>query len=206
MSCDPPADSPKTYTTIVSGKIITPGRAADPSKGSTIGTAKVWANPARRAAAKADGTYSLKVTHSGTFTITADYTGTDGNYKASAPKTINTSAQNIDDQNIALKYGHTTSASGSVRVYPDGVAESVLAGIPGTRTNGVTVIVEVEGVEVARGITKHIGGSDGEYNINDIPHNGTLTIKGSLTGMGTGSMNFIDVKNKPVHRNILLGP
>ena len=186
---------------MVSGKIITPGRAADPSKGSTIGTAKVWANPKEKVNVKADGSYSLKVTHSGTFTITADYTGTDGNYRASAPKTINTSAQNI-----ALKYGHTTVANGSVLVYPGGVADSVLAGIAGTRTNGVTVIVEVEGVEVARGITKNIGGSDGEYNINDIPHNGTLTIKGSLTGMRTSSMNLFDVKNKPVHSNILLGP
>ena len=206
MSCDPPADSPKTYTTTVSGKIITPGRAADPSKGRSISKAEVWADPARKAAAKADGSYSLKVTHSGTFTITADYTGTDGNYKASAPKTINTSAQNIDDQNIALKYGHTTVANGSVLVYPGGVADSVLAGIAGTRTNGVTVIVEVEGVEVARGITKNIGGSDGEYNINDIPHNGTLTIKGSLTGMGTESINIIDFKNKSFRRKILLGP
>ena len=206
MSCDPPADSPKTYTTTVSGRIITPGFAADPSKGSTIGTAEVWADPARKAAAKADGSYSLEVTHSGTFTITADYTGTDGNYKASAPKTINTSAQNIDDQNITLKYGHTTAVSGSVLVYPGGVAESVLAGIAGTRTNGVTVIVEVEGVEVARGMTKNIGGSDGEYNINDIPHNGTLTIKGSLTGMRTGSKTLVRLKNKPVHSNIALGP
>ena len=206
MSCDPPADSPKTYTTTVSGKIITPGRAADPSKGSAIGTAKVWANPKEKANVKADGNYSLKVTHSGTFRITADYTGTDGNYKASAPKTINTSAQNIDDQDIALKYGHTTVANGSVLVYPGGVADSVLAGITGTRTNGVTVIVEVEGVEVARGITKNIGGSDGEYHINDISHNGTLTIKGSLTGMRTDSITLLDVKNKTVRRNILLGP
>ena len=159
----------------------------------------MWVDPARKAAAKADGGWSLKVTHSGTFTITADYTGTDGNYKASAPPTINTSAQNI-----ALKYGYTTAASGSVLVYPGDVAESVLADIAGTRTNGVKVIVE--SVEAARGITKNIGGSDGEYNINDIPHNGTLTIKGSFTGMRTDSMTLLDVKNKPVRHDILLGP
>ena len=204
-SCDPPAG--KTYTTTVSGRIVTPGFAADPSKGRSISKAEVWADPARKAAAKADGSYSLEVTHSGTFTITADYTGTDGNYKASAPKTINTSAQNIDDQNIALKYGYTTAVSGSVLVYPGNVAKNLRDGITGTRTNGVTVIVEVEGVEAARGMTKNIGGwgKDGEYHINDIAHNGTLTIKASFPDKNTGSRTKRDVKNEPVRYNFSLG-
>lgn len=183
-SCDPPANSPKTYTTTVSGKIITPGLAADPSKGRSIAKAEVWSSidPANKVLAKMDGTYSLTVTHSGSFTITANYKGRDGNYKASAPKIINTSARNIDDQDIALKYGYITSVSGKVEVFPD--ETNLRDGTSGTLTNNVMVIVEVEGVEVARGTTKNIGGKNGQYYIDDIPHDGTrLTIKVSFNGM-----------------------
>ena len=63
------------YTTTVSGKLITPARAADPARGSTITTARVWSNidPAKKVEVGADGSYSLQVvSHSGSFTITPD--------------------------------------------------------------------------------------------------------------------------------------
>ena len=76
-----------TYTTTVSGKVITPARAADPTKGSIITTARVWAStdPTKKIAVGADGSYSLQVAgHSGSFTITAEYTATGNkNYKTS---------------------------------------------------------------------------------------------------------------------------
>ena len=176
-SCDPPSEKGKTYTTTVSGKIITPARAADPTKGGTIGTATVWADPAKKVAANPDGSYRLKVAHSGSFTLTADYTGTDGNYKASAPKTFNTSAEKIDNQNIALQYGHTVNFIGRVIYYPSGIM-----GGSGRSQNGATVTVEVEGVEVDRDQTKTIRGIAGSYSLN-VNHNGHVTVKASYNGM-----------------------
>ena len=50
-----------------------------------------------------NGSYSLEVVkHSGTFTITADYTAGDGNYKAGTPQAVKTTAA-THSQNIALK-------------------------------------------------------------------------------------------------------
>ena len=83
-SCDPP--SSPTYTTTVSGKIITP-------KGNPITTAQVRA-PGAKAKTKADGSYELKVKHSGTFQIFANYAPNDsskrGDYKQGAPQTVKT--------------------------------------------------------------------------------------------------------------------
>ena len=112
--------------------------------------------------------------HSGSFTITAE--DTDGNYKTSDPKPFNDiKAKNIDGQDFELKYGHTTTVSGKTWLY----GGTPLAGGP---RNGITVIIEVEGVEVGR--TTSPGGSStlGSYTFNDVAHNGTLTIKARHSG------------------------
>ena len=168
-SCDPEksASSP-TYTTTVSGKIITPGRAADPATGSIIGTAEVWAEPGNKVKAEADGSYRLKVTHSGTFKLKAGYTGTDGNYQTSDPKAINTSAQNIDNQNIALNYGYTTTLSGRVTDY--GVS-------PPEHKNGATITVRVESHVVGSTVSS----GRGNYSIT-FAHPGTFSVTATFPG------------------------
>ena len=190
-SCDPDSSGAKTYTTTVSGKVITPGLAADPTKGSTIGTAKVWADPAKKVAAKADGSYSLKVTHSGNFTLTADYTGADGNYKASAPQTVKTS-QTSHNQNIALKYGHTSNAEGRVAVFPRGT------GFTGSMQNGVKVVAEVEGVAVAESETRTIGGRSGSYSFSVAHNGGKIIIRASYTGMSPDYTTRANVGNSAI--------
>ena len=155
----------------MSGKITTPA-------GNPLTTAQVWAStdPARKVKVKQDGSYSLGVFHSGSFTITAE--DTDGNYKTSDPKPFNDiKAKNIDGQDIGLNYGHTTTLSGKTWLY---------SGAPpaaGGPRSGITVIIEVEGVEVGR--TTSIGGTRstvGSYTFNDVAHNGTLTIKANRLG------------------------
>ena len=94
----------------------------------------------------------------------------------SAPKTINTSAEKIDNQNIALKYGHTVKFIGRVIYYPSGI------GGGGRSQNGVTVIAEVEDVEAARDETKKIGRAVGSYSF-DVSHNGHVTVTASYNGM-----------------------
>ena len=60
-----------------------------------------------------DGSYSLQVAgHSGSFTITAEYTATGNkNYKTSDPKTVTTTRAAIENQDIALNYGYTTAVT-----------------------------------------------------------------------------------------------
>ena len=181
-SCDNPSGSsapsapsekspPPTYTTTVSGRIVTPARAADPTKGGTIGTAEVWVStdPNRKVAAKADGTYSIEVTHAGTFGITAGYTGTDGNYKTSDEKTFKTADKTIDGENIALKYGHKTTLIGNVFTLGD---------LRLIYINGATVTIRVEGRVV--GSTTAAGGN-AEYSIT-FTHPGRFTATGSFPG------------------------
>ena len=109
----------------------------------------------------------------GQLTLTAE--DTEGNYKTSAPKPFNDiKAKNIDGQDIELKYGHTTTLSGKTLTY-DG---SPLAGGP---QSDITVIIEVEGVEVDR--TTSIRGTRstvGSYTLNNVAHNGTLTVKANF--------------------------
>ena len=160
-SCDNPSgSSTPTPTTTVSGKVTTPA-------GNPLTTAQVWAStdPARKVKVKQDGSYSLGVFHSGSFTITAE--DTEGNYQTSDPKPFNDiKAKNIDGRDFELKYGHTTTVSGKTNTYGGNPPAS------GTR-NGITVIIEVEGLEVGR--TTSSGG--GDYTFNDVAHNGTLVIK-----------------------------
>ena len=172
-SCDNPSgpSTPTpTPTTTVSGKVTTPA-------GNPLTTAQVWAStdPARKVKVKQDGSYSLGVFHSGSFTITAE--DTDGNYKTSDPKLFNDiKAKNIDGQDFKLKYGHTTTVSGKTNTYGGDPPAS------GTR-NGITVIIEVEGVEVGRTTSGgNTSSTIGNYTFNDVAHNGTLTIKASHSG------------------------
>ena len=163
----PPIVQPtKTYTTTVKGKVITPARAADPAKGSIITTARVWSsiNPARKVAVGTDGSYSLQViNHTGSFAITAEYTATGNkNYKTSDPKTVTTKGAAIENQDIALNYGYTTTMNGYITT-----------GTPSYQNiDGATVTAEVEGIEAASDTT----GADGLYSVT-FNHPGRVTIK-----------------------------
>ena len=153
----------------MSGKVTTPA-------GNPLTTAQVWAStdPANKVRVNTtDGSYSLGVFHSGSFTITAE--DTDGNYRTSDPKPFNDiKAKNIDGQDFELKYAHTTTVSGKTRTYGGDPPAS------GTR-NGITVIIEVEGVEVGRTTSRGTGSTLGSYTFNDVAHNGTLVIKANFS-------------------------
>ena len=168
-----PAPQVKTIayalTTTVSGKVVTPARAADATKGSHISTAQVWAStdPTNKVTVNtADGSYSLSgVKHSGTFTITAEYTATgNSNYTTSDPQPVSTTAPTYT-QDIALKYGYTTTVSGQV---------VNLAG--SGMINGAAVVIEVEGVEAGRDTTRRIGIRPGSYSIT-AAHPGDLRVR-----------------------------
>ena len=86
--------APENYTTTVSGMVTIPP-----------GTAKVhvWAstNPARKAAVtEVQPTYTLKVVHQGTFTITAGYTDSEGRDKTATLKSIKTTVKSLPGNNI----------------------------------------------------------------------------------------------------------
>ena len=151
------------YVTTVSGKIITPAKAKDSSKGSFITTAEVRANGAK-AKTNSEGSYELKVKHSGTFTITANYTNPDGNYKQGAPQTVKTTSPNHGPLNIPLNYGYTTTMIGKVAVEFN-------------FKDGATVTIEVEGVKIGSTTTK--GG--GKYRIT-FSHPGTFKATASFPG------------------------
>ena len=157
----------KVYTTTVRGKVVTPARAADPAKGNNITTARVWSsvNPANKVPVDStDGSYSLQVVnHSGSFTITAEYTAAgDKNYKTGDPRTVTTRGALIDNQDIPLNYGYTTTMSGYITTGTPSLANVA----------GATVTAEVEGIEAARDTT----GTDGLYSVT-FDHPGTVTIK-----------------------------
>ena len=180
FACAPPAGKiispppPKPSYTI-SGKIITPARFKDGSKGGTISTAEVWADPANKVETKADGSYSLTLEGPGTYQITADYTGTDGNYKASDPRTVELTGKPIS-LDIPLKYGHTTTVTGNSRTW----ARIAAAYYP---TRGVTITAEVEDVQVGK-TTSIITG----YSIT-FSHPGSFRLTG-IYGSGRWSGEF----------------
>ena len=169
---------PYAYTTTITGKVVTPARAADPAKGGVIKTAQAWAStdPGNKVTVDtADGSYTLEgVRHSGTFTITADYTAADGDYKTGAPQTVSTTAA-AHTQDITLSYGHTITLSGRVFDNPPGASI--------TYRNGATVIITAEnrGLEVARTISSTIGGNAGSYRVT-FDHPGRFRITASFDG------------------------
>ena len=165
----PPA---ATYTTTVKGTVVTPARAADPTKGAVITTAQVWAStdPTKKVSVDTtDGSYTLQVTdHPGTFTLTADYTATDGNYKAGAPQGVTTTAT-AHTQNVALKYGHTITISGLVADDQRSTGGTITAG------SGATVTAAAEG-RVVNSVTAN---ATGNYRIT-FDHPGTFQLRASL--------------------------
>ena len=180
-ACPPPGgggtSQPTTYTTTVSGTVITPARAADPTKGSTITTARVWSSidSAKKVAVGTDGSYSLQVAgHSGSFTITAEYTATGNkNYKTSTPKTVTTKGASIENQDIALNYGYTTEVTMQVFLHA-----TTTSG--GTISSGVTVVITAEdGHEVGRGITASGGARTAVLSVD---HPGRMIITASRDG------------------------
>ena len=177
-----------TYTTTVSGKVVTPARAADPAKGNNITTARVWAStdPTKKVEVGADGSYSLQVAgHSGSFTITAEYTATGNkNYKTSDPKTVTTTSATIENQDIALNYGYTTT-------FTVGVVLQTTAG-SGTISNGVTVVITAEnGHEVGRGITSGAA----KRAVITVDHPGRMIITASRTGYTSDSSPRVTTAN-----------
>ena len=188
-ACPPPGGGgtpppTPTYTTTVSGKVITPAKAADSTKGSIITTARVWAStdPAKKVAVGADGSYSLQVAgHSGSFTITAEYTATGNkNYKTGAPRTVTTKGAAIDGQDIPLNYGHTTVVTVQAGLFPSGF------GSGGSISNGVTVVITTEdGHEVGRGITS----GTAKNAVITVDHPGRMTITASNAGYRNASIS-----------------
>ena len=168
---------PTTYTTTVSGKVVTPAKAADPAKGSVITTARVWAStdPAKKVAVGTDGSYSLQVAgHSGSFTITAEYTAAgDKNYKTGDPKTVTTKGASIENQDITLNYGYTTEVIAQVSL-------NATTTSGGAISSGVTVVITAEdGHEVGRGITASGGARTAVITVD---HPGRMIITASRDG------------------------
>ena len=134
--------------------------------------AEVWVDPARKVKAEADGSYELEVAnHSGTFTINANYTNPDGNYKQSNPQTVKTTSP-THSLNIPLNYGYTVTLSGEVG--------SIKAGDIGLK-DGATIIIEVEGVEIGRTTSGSSGMSKGNYSIT-FAHPGAYKARVNLAG------------------------
>ena len=191
-ACDPPSSSSAlpTYTTTVRGQIVSPARFQNASKGSTIADAEIWASTDTKKKVKTDkdGNYTLEVArHSGTFTITANYTNPDGNYKQSAPQTVKTTDQ-IHTLNIPLQYAYTTTISGVVN-------DARVSGSP--PKSGATVIIKVENIEVGRDISD----STGNYSIK-VSHPGRLFLKASA-GTGSGN-NRITTKDENHKQNLFI--
>ena len=174
-------------TTTVSGKVVTPARAADAAKGSHISMAEVWAStdPDNKVPVNpADGSYTLNgVKHSGTFNVTAEYTATgNSNYKTSDPQIVSTTAP-AHTQDIALKYGYTTALTVTVLLHASAFAT-------GTASSGVNVVIEVEGIKAHEGTT---GGSPTYGYTVTVDHPGRLSdVTASMPGytgtvLGTGN-------------------
>ena len=176
----------KVYTTTVRGKVVTPAKAADSRKGSIITTARVWSsvNPADKVPVDStDGSYTLQVAdHTGSFTITAEYTAAGNrNYKTGDPKTVTTRGAAIDNQDIALEYGYTTTVRGTVVTLAGGGTTAPVV--------GATVVIEVEGIEAGRDTAK---AGNGEYRIT-VDHPGVMTAKvTSSTGNVTRNLTTAD--------------
>ena len=205
-ACPPPGGGgtppAATYTTTVKGTVVTPARAADPTKGAVVTTAQVWAStdPTKKVSVDTtDGSYSLEVTnHPGTFTITADYTAGDGNYKAGAPQSVSTTAA-AHTQNVALRYGYTITLSGIV---------VALSGSGGSARNGATVTAAVERREVGSTTSSGTaaGGSPaGNYRIT-FDHPGTFRATASFTGLNDDVFNPARLTAATHSNNFILRP
>ena len=203
-ACPPPGGGgtpppTPTYTTTVKGTVVTPARAADPTKGSVITTAQVWAStdPTKKVSVDTtDGSYSLEVAgHSGTFTITADYTAGDGDYKAGTPQSVTTTAA-AHTQNVALSYGHTITISGGIADDQRSTGGTVTAG------SGATVTAAAEG----RVVKSATANATGNYRIT-FDHPGTFQLRASLDGRSDVFDQLVRTTNPTMNnRNFLLIP
>ena len=191
----PIVEPPKTYNTTVKGKVVTPARAADPAKGSIITTARVWSSidPAKKVDVGTDGSYSLQVVnHTGSFTVTAEYTATgNNNYKTSDPKTVSTTGAEVNNQDIPLNYGYTTTVIGAVVTITGGVGVS-------NPVVGATVVIEVEGIEAGRDTTT----AAGAYSIANVKHPGVMTAK--VTSTAGNDTQDLTTTNTEVNRAFIL--
>ena len=192
---------PKTYTTIVSGRVTTPAgnvvtqydtatRTSVPSgedaevRVSTDSSARTV-----KAAVAADGRFTLSVTHPGTFTLSVDYPA-ERDYKAGSPQRV-TTTKAAHTRDIALKYGYTTTISGQV-----------VDTAPTGPRNDATVTASVEGREVKSTVSRTIGGYPGSYSIT-FDHPGSFRFTGSFEGrMRTYSLTRWTAVN--LGRNILV--
>ena len=140
-----------------------------------------------------DGSYSLTITHTGDFTLTAEYTATDGNYKTSRPQSVKTTAPTLM-KDISLRYAHTTEIKIEVSLRPGIFAK-------GKVIHGATVVVEVEGREVARGITS---GTPTPQCIFTIDHPGKISkITASYPGYKSAVQKNSLVGNRNTHSVLL---
>ena len=192
---------PKTYTTIVSGKVTTPAgnavtqydtatrRSVPSGEDAEVRVSTDSSVKTVKAAVAADGSYTLSVTHPGTFILSVDYpAGRD--YKAGSPQNV-TTTKAAHTRDIALKYGYTTTLSGQV------VDASTAA-----NRNGATVTASVEGREAERTVSSTIGGNVGSYSIT-FDHPGSFRFTGSFEGrMRTYSLTRWTAVN--LGRNILV--
>ena len=168
---------PKTYTTIVSGRVTTPAGNAvtqyDTATRRSVPSAEdAEVRVSTDSSAKTD---KAAVAADGSFTLSVDYpAGRD--YKAGASQSV-TTTKAAHTQNIALKYGYTTTISGRVDDNPPGGGSII--------RNGVPVIVYVEGREAERTSSRTIGGSVGRYVIM-FDHPGTFRVAASFGGRTGG--------------------
>ena len=192
----------REYTTTITGKVVTPARAADPAKGEVIKTAQVWSSidPETKVSVDpADGSFTITVTHPGTFTLNADYTTPDKNYKAGAPQTVSTTAP-AHTRDIPLSYGYTTTLSG--------IVVALNAGGSGSARNGATVTVTVENrvVDSTTSSGTHADGTDaGNYRIM-IAHPGKFRAAASLSGVKDEVFNVARITTQTHVHNFTLRP
>ena len=168
--------------------MVTPARAADPAKGRIITTARVWSSidpDSKVPVSTADGSYSLQVAnHTGNFTITAEYTAADGKYKTSTPRTVSTTRAEVNNQDIPLNYGYTTTVTIGVVLQT--------AGGGGLVSNGVTVVITAEnGHEVGRGITSGAA----KRAVITVDHPGSMIVTASRTGYTSDSSPRVTTAN-----------
>ena len=151
-----------TYTTTVSGKIST-------FQGDLIATARVWAStdPTTKVTVGADGSYTLAVTHPGTFSIIAEYTARDGNYYSSYPRVIMTTKAVYS---LVLSLSHKSTFRLFGRVYSRS---------SGNLVSGALIQVFINGREVKRTTSLNVPGYMGTYNIY-FNNPGTFTVKASF--------------------------
>ena len=192
----------RKYTTTITGKVVTPARAADPAKGDVIKTAQVWSSidPETKVSVDpADGSFTITVTHPGTFTLNADYTAPDKNYKTGAPQTVSTTAP-AHTRDIPLNYGYTTTLSG--------IVVALNPGGSGSARNDATVTVTVENrvVDSTTSSGTHADGTPaGNYRIT-ITHPGAFRATASLPGVKDEVFNVARIITQTRVHNFALRP